>query len=373
MSNFPGPPIGYVDILDGHTLEKTEKEASGPRTYSPLRPSAAGQCSRELAYGFMEYRGKAKYPKELKMPDTERLLKLGHSIEWNIVKQFEEIELFRTKYRQQVVSFFKITPEEWCEGSIDFVFWSEKWKCVGDIKSKKDKFSSWTASQWDETTEMLRGMATVKTITDKAFWIEDLSAFLSELRDPFLAANFYQLNMYAQSDFLVERGIDHAVVIQYNKNDSRLREIRFRPSRAVYEQTKSKFLAVQNAVDEHSDPERVPKDYGLGSFKCAYCDFKKECWGEEDALKALYATWPKKEWPKDTGYMGADGQQLEQLFAEYVAAEKSALVQEAIEEEITKILESRKINKVKTADGKTYELKFLKSPKPHFAIRRCKP
>jgi hypothetical protein len=367
---IPGPECGYVDLLDDHTLTKTEKEASEQRAYTPLRPSAAGKCSRELAYEFMEYRGKAHYPKEPMMPDTVRLLNLGHSVEWNLLKQFEEVELFKTRYRQQVVSFFKITEEEWCEGSIDLCFWSDKWKCVGDIKSKKDKFSSWAATNWDETTEKLKTMSSVQTITDKAFWVEDLAAFLIELNDPFFAANFYQLNMYASSQFLQERGIDHAVIIQYNKNDSRIREVRFKPSAEVYEQVKEKFFAVRDAIDKDGNPELAPKDYVLGSIKCAFCNFKKTCWGDDDALKAYFATWPKKVWPtKSTELSREDYSHVELLIEKFKDAEKASGLTDALERDIVKFLNDNKIEKIKFDDGSIYQLKALKSG---LVIRRTK-
>jgi len=364
-----GPPIGYVDALDAHTLDKSEAENKGARTYTPLRPSAAGKCSRELAYEFMEYRGKASYPKEAMLPDTVRLLNLGHSVEYNLLRQFEEVELFKTKYRQQVVSFFKITPEEWCEGSIDLCFWSEKWKCVGDVKSKKDKFSSWSKTGWDETTEKLRNMPTVTSISEKAFWIEDLPAFLKELNDPFLAANFYQLNMYANSQFLIERGIDHAVVIQYNKNDSRLRELRFKPSVEVYNEVKEKFQLVQKVVDINQNVEDAPKDFVLGSIKCAFCSFNKNCWPSNDALKSFFNQWPKRDWPVKTKDM-QDYEELEEAYDRYkqaVAASKSV---DAIEDEIVKILERDQIEKVKFDDDAIYQLKALKGD--GLVLRRAK-
>jgi hypothetical protein len=90
--------------------------------------------------------------------------------------------------------------------------------------------------------------------------------------------------MYANSDFLLKRGIDHGAIIQYHKADSKLREVRFKPSRALYEKTIKKFETVLQAVDEGT-PEIATRDFEEGSFKCRYCPFQKECWGRKSSGK----------------------------------------------------------------------------------------
>lgn len=367
-----GPSIGYVDMLDIVTLEKAEQEQREGRKYTPLRPSSAGKCSRELAHEFMEYRGKATYEKEVLLPDQVRLFSLGHSVEWNILKQFEDAKIFGVKYRQQVVSFFELTPSEWIEGSVDAVFVSEKFKAVIDIKSKKDKFSGWYSTKWDEDTEKYKSLKSVTTISDKAFWVEDLVAFISEVSDPFLAMNFYQLNMYAHSGFLKERGIDHGAIIQYNKNDSRLREIRFSPSLELYNRVLNKFKSVREAVDTLGDPTKVAKEFTLGSIKCAFCAFKSVCWPDKDALQAYFDTWPKKKWPTKTSALGEVGEELEELYRDFAFGNKVADELIQTEQAMTRILDEEQVNKIKFSDGAVYELKYYKSPKPHLKLKRSK-
>jgi hypothetical protein len=371
MSTLLGPPIGYVDLLDAHIADKLEKEAQQGRSSNPLRPSSAGKCTRELAYEFAEYRGLAKYEKESMSPATHRLLNLGHSIEWNILKMFEDLEVFDVKYRQQVVSFFKLTEEQWIEGSIDAVFWSPKWKAVIDIKSKGNKYSSWSSSQWDEHSEKYGSLKSVERITEQMFWIPDLEAFLEEVNDPFLAANFYQLNLYANTEFLKERGIDHAAVIQYNKNDSRIRELRFAPSAKVYDRVREKFHSVATMVDQPGGtPEMLRRDYALGSIKCAFCSFKRECWPEADALKEYFKTWPKKNWPDDTNRLGEVGEELERLFERYTQAENSEKEKKRIESLITLIMNEEQLQKIRLNDKRVYEMKALKTD--GLVIRRSK-
>lgn len=362
-----GPATGYVDILDHLTTEKQKKDKAEGKEFqkSPIRPSSAGACTRELYYSFQQYAGQAKYETELMDPATVRLLDLGHSIEYHLIKQFGLMAgLFDIRFKQQVLSFGHLEATDpklaqWLEGSLDLVFWSTHHKCVADVKSKKDKFSAFYKTNWDETSEKLRRMRTVSVITDKAFWVEDLEAFLNELNDPFFAANFLQLNLYANSDFLVERGVDHGFIVQYNKNDSRLREIRFKPSRALYEKTKARLQNVVKAVDT-KNPDLAPREFALGSFKCGFCKYKNECWDGADAKKEFFNTLPKKSWPKDTDRLGEVGTGLEKLFVMFNAQSQAEKEREVTEAAIAKVMLEKNIHKLRLANGEIYELKRLK-------------
>jgi len=280
-----GPKAGYIEILNHFTQEQLVEELEDPKKWMPLRPSAAGKCTRELAHELMEYRGLAKYEKKPKDNESHRLLNLGHSIEWHAIKQFKDafkragIDI---KYQQQSLSFFKLPDAEIIEGRIDGTFMSKTHGALIDIKSKKDKFSAWVKTDWLYTDEKLRENKYVTEFGEHSFYIDDLAGFLKGLKDPFWASNFYQLNLYFFDEhrFLRERGIDHAALIYYNKNDSRMREIRFRPSEEVFKEIKDKFLSVHEAVDVHKDPTKVQKDYMLGSIKCAFCPFSKQGWSE---------------------------------------------------------------------------------------------
>jgi hypothetical protein len=291
MTPILGPNVGYVDLVNHETIELLKREQSGTSKFYPLRPSSAGKCTRELYYELQEYHGLAKYPKPLKSADTHRLLNLGHSVEWHVIKQFELAkDYFTMRYKQQVLSFAELKANNpkyahRLEGSLDMVLWSEKHKCVMDVKSKKDGYDFRAKKfRWDSMNDKLRSMASVQPISDVAFWVDDLPAFLNELDDPFFEANFLQLNLYALSSFLVERGVDHAAITQYNKNDSRLREIRFRPSKKLHDMVIQKFQTVVNAVDS-GDDTLATRDYEEGNFKCRYCDFSKTCWAKEKKTK----------------------------------------------------------------------------------------
>lgn len=375
-----GPPAGYVDYLN----ESQEAPATGEaRKYFPLRPSSAGKCERELAHELAEYRGLATYPKEVMKAETKRIFDMGHSVEYSVLKQFDKVEGFQSRYGQQTLDMFDLNSGEIIEGSLDKCFFvtrqieGKEYRGVIDIKSKKDKFSSWSSTNWSETDEKLSRMASVERITDTLFYVDDLAAFLKELGNDgyskaYFAPNFIQLNMYANNDFLLRRKIDHASIIQYNKNDSRMREVRFRPSAEVYQQTKEKFLRVEHYVDVDKDPTLAKKEFVLGSIKCAFCQFNKECWPEADALKEYFATWPKRKWPERTSDLGDVGDTLEDLYEQYYTTESAVSDLARIESELISVLEANKIQKVKFADDAVFELKFLKSPRPHLEFRRTK-
>jgi hypothetical protein len=371
-----GPPVGYVDLLAHETTAKLQRDRDSGKDYqkSPIRPSSSGECTRALYYDLLQYSGRAKFDTPLNEPELVRLFALGHSIESHLIRQLELLSgTFEIRYKQQVLSFKYLDAAtdkklaQWLEGSLDLVFWSEKWKCVADVKSKKDRWSAGFKSNWDETSSKLREMQTVHAISDDAFWVEDLEAFLKELNDPFFAANFLQLNLYANSDFLKERGVDHGAILQYCKNDSRLREIRFKPSRALFDQVVAKFQTVIDAVDS-GDEKKARRDFMLGSMKCAFCKFSTECWGQ-DAKKAWYNTMPPRKWPADTDRMGESGDRLEALFESYKAAAATVAAQKFIEQDILKELEAANESKVRLADGSVYEIKQLKDGP---VIRRSK-
>ncbi len=371
-----GPSTGYTDILNHMTTEKLKADRASGKDSSktPIRPSASGKCTRELYYELMQYSKKASYETEIISPETNRIFGLGHSVEYHLLREFQVCsDVIDVRYKQQMLSFAYLTANDprlaqWLEGSLDMVFWSEKHKCVADVKSKKDKYSAFHKSAWDEMDEKLLRMSTLKRISGTAYWAEDLEAFLAELNDPFFEANFRQLNLYANSTFLVERGVDHASIIQYNKNDSRIREVRFKPSRALYERTVERFQNVITAVDTNK-PELAPREYELGSFKCGFCRFKNECWEGADAKKEFFNNLPKKSWPKDTSYMGEVGKGLEKLFDMFSSQAQAEKEREVTEAAICKLMIEKQVTKIRLPDGNVFELKKLKDG---MVIRRSK-
>lgn len=375
-SKILGPEVSYCDLLDHEIIEKIKKDDWTAKF--PLRPSAAGYCSRRLAFDLAQYKGIAKYEKELMEPNVWRLLNLGHSVEYSALKNLELLPGFSLRYKQQMVSIFRLDSliegqqGPLIEGAMDVVLWNDQYKALLDVKSAKDGFSAAFKTRWDETLSKFDQMKSLVKIggSTNGWYADDVEAFIDELNGDFLVDNIYQLNLYACSDFLRERGIDHSVIYKYCKNDSRHYEIRFRPSMALFEKTRQKFSLIQKTIHETSDPMQVPRDSFLGSFRCAFCPYKKQCWGADDALKAWFANFPRKTWPENIGDISDD--MLRPLFEQYEASGAEAKKQSDVESQICEILVNQEITKIRLDNGNIYEVKLYKTPKSHFELRRSK-
>lgn len=374
-----GPTVGYTDILDFEIEEQVKREAVERGARNPLRPSSAGYCLKRLAYDLAEFRGLAKWPgRALSSPQEYRLFELGHSVEFAALKTFRLCKVIQQRYKQQTLTFEYIErgdpalPKELLEGSCDFCFIHPEWKAIGDVKSKKDKFSQAFKTAWDEEIDWLSHFGSVERFTETAFWVEDLAAFIADLGDDFLTENLIQLNLYAHSDFVLMHGIDHAFLYRYNKNDSRHMEIRFRPSREVYDATIARFNAISIAVDR-GRWEEVEKDFVLGSVRCAFCPHRSHCWPEHDALKEHFKALPKKNWPLDLHKAGPKAQEfLPPLFEEYEQALAVGEKKEQLEAKLLTFLTQAEIHRIRLDNGHIYDVKYKKTPRPHFELKRGK-
>lgn len=363
------PDMGYVDLLDA-ALTAKEENKDHTKSYFPLRPSSAGKCERALFYALEEHRGKKICDKTPMEPNVIRLLSLGHSIEYSMIQSFYEMAKqfdFRIKYKQHVVSTMKLNDGKIIEGSIDFCLESDEYKCVCDAKSKKDAFSKAFKTRFDDELDKYSKYKSLRQLSATCFYAEDLAAFIDELGNDFKIDNLLQLNLYSCSRFFVERGYDHASLLYYNKNDSRMMEIRFKPDPLMVEVVKEKFQKAYDAK-KASDTE---KTYRLGSIRCAFCPYNKVCWSSKDPLKEWFATLPKKSFPKDIGKIKGKSE-LKKLFKKYEDLEEISSEKGRIEEELCDILSEKKINKIKLDNGNVYVVKLLKSPREHMELRRSK-
>lgn len=368
LSTLLGPSTGYVDILDAHLVSKSTDDSVKPRKYNPLRPSAAGKCAHELATEYAQFKGLTPGSQEVLNPELQRIFALGHSIEWLLIKSLQEVPGFNIKYKQQVVRFGKLSDGTLLEGSLDLTIFFNGEGGICDVKSKKDRHSSFGATGWNEADEGYEKMESVERVTDKLFWINDLPAFLAELRDPWLPSNFIQLNMYANTEFIRDSGITHCSLFYFNKNDCRLREMRFRPSEEIYEQTKAKFNKVHDVVSS-SDNKSISK--ALLNLKCKLSTNCQHCWPDE-ATRAYFDTLPFKKWPKDTSYLGKAGQELEDLFKGFEEVLANEAAGTRIEQAIVRRMLDLDETKIRLPNKDVWEAKALKSPRPHHELRRSK-
>lgn len=379
--NIPGPKVGYVDLQDAaitQELERKKKEYKdkGTTQYYPLRPSAAGKCARELAYDLMEYMGHAFYDRPVIEPNVYRLFKHGGALEWAYLKNFELVTVINQRYRNHKLHVFELekldeeTRSQILEGECDFCFINEKWKCIGDVKTTKDKFSVAYKTKWEETLEKYENNPYTIALSDKAWFITDLEKFMDTHNDVYLRDNLLQLNTYACSEFMKKTGIDHAIIVKYNKNDSRHYELRFQPNQKLAGYVKKKFEDVKKKVKVKA-PEEVKQEFPLGSMRCAFCPHRTRCWPYTDATKEWFRTLPRKKWPINISEVD-HSEELEKLFESYEADLKAVFSSKTLEERILSEMVKAQVNKIRLKNGNIYEIKQLKSPKPHLELRRSK-
>lgn len=383
---FPGPEVGYTDLIDA-VLDSRESTFNA----FPLRPSASNKCNKALIYDTRQYHkkelGLTGYPRRAMAPEVKRLLSLGHSVEWHSIKNFELIsnatDDYKIKYKQQSIPLFKlpaIGPIKYprvVEGSLDLAVMSRQGGGgFGDVKSAKDKWSQSFKTKWDETIADLHDMDSTESISESAVWVEHLPSFLNELKDMFFVDNFIQLNIYCTSQFAKDHSINHGFIYRYNKNDSRHLEVRFKPHDGLAADFENKVKHVYETALTISDEElrEMPCTWSPGSIKYAFCDCHTYSGKDPaEALQAWFKTFPKKKWPTDEKKLD---NKTRELFKKFEEGLKQVEQHAKVEAELCDQLSKNKIQKVKLDNGRVYELKSFKTGGkgggPRTALRRSK-
>jgi hypothetical protein len=363
--------FSIVDILDEALLADNKSfQTDKASSYSPLRPSSAGKCGRELEYKWHEHKGLREPTLEEQAPNTIRLLSLGHHIERSLISNLYKMKEnfnIQVKYKDQIVTVFTLEDGTIIQGEIDFALEGSGFKILGDAKSAKDGFDKVFKTKWDDTTAKWSTMKSLQKVSDTCWYAEDAAELVKELKDDFKVNNILQCNLYLGSPFFQERGYEHGALYYYVKNDSRLFELRFKYSEKLKDIVKKKYQKVYDSKEIGS----VPKDFKLGSIRCAFCAFASDCWSDDDPLKAWFKTFPKKSWPKDIPRL-KNSKELKKLFTEYLELENSEKERKEIEQAIVDMLIEQKVRKVRLETGEIFDLKLLKSPREHFELRRGK-
>ena len=368
--SIPGPQMAYTDLVD-HCINQSSDNFHA----FPLRPSSAGRCERALAFELAEYLGLGTFEKEKREPNVKRLLGLGSSVEYAIIRDFKKLEDFSDdmliRYKQQSIELFTLEGGPMprvVEGSCDLAIMNKDNTSGGilDAKSAKDKFSRAFRTYWDGMMDRFDGMESIQRLPNSklGWYAPNLREFLLELNDPFFEDNFLQTNLYASSKWAKRHGIDHGSIIRYNKNDSRWVELRFAPCDDLYESVRQKFQRVYTKVMEMKDIEEIKSDrcsYGLGHIKNAFCACHRYAGQDtgEARLQAYFDTFSKRKSPAKV-----TDEATVKLFNEYEVAVERVDVANSLEKEITKALEGRKANKFELPNGNIYEVKVLKSGGP---------
>lgn len=355
-----GPKVSYASLMDDVVMARAE-EAQKTNRFFPLRPSAAGKCGRRLAHELAAYYGMEEPKHETRTPAVNRLLDFGHYIEEQAVSELADIPGFKLIFKQQVLNLFRLPISgKMVEGSTDAVMMSDDYKCVLDVKSVGDRFHGHAFSKWDGMLADYSKMKTVEVMAPNAFYVEDLAAFLEELgSEDSLYDNCLQVNSYACTEFLKERGIDHGVILRYLKNSSKLMEIRFKPSQVLFEKLKAKFIMIEEAVLKHKDPTLVPKDFAPGHIKCTYCPYKEQCW--PTARRGdFYKKRPGKQWSVPVRDL-EEGAELDALISRRLELDTLEKEVKKLDHKIILLADGHGVDKIKAEDGSVWEVKILKS------------
>lgn len=378
---IPGPPP-LADLLDlgiEEEIAKEEKERlKGKGLRFPLSPSKFGGCARELAMSLAEYVGLGIYPMEPMEPRGKRRFTRGYDIEYSMMKQLKKYVPIAQGFGQQYLEMARTPDDKYViGGSMDTLFMSEEHMIV-DIKSKATYFSSAMSDSFEECFDAIANMPGVRVFGTRALYIEDIDAFYNRYnKDDFISRYFLQLNAYGACDWSRDFrsnmfpgvvGIRAVALLFENKNNHVMAEIRWKPTRTLYDYAIKRMQDIyQWVVIDKKDPVKYKPDYTLGSLACRLCSRKAACWG--DARHPYNG--PKKQWPVDANRT-KNADQLEAVYMKYKNLLTAKYDHDNIEEELVKEMLESGETKIRFVDGKTYELKYLKTPKPHYELRPSK-
>lgn len=375
------PPL--TNLFDeGINAEIDEKEKSRQVTgvdRFPLSPSQLGGCSRKMAIELAEFSNLGIYPKIKYDARSTRRFTRGYDIEYSLLRQLNKYVPIQQGYKQQHIEMARTSDNKHViGGSMDVVLIDGDEAMIVDIKSKGTYYSNVHTDKFEEEFQEIASYPGVHEFGDKAYYIEDIEAFYEAYpKDNFISRYFIQLNAYGYSPWARTfkhnsnpniNGISHVSLLFENKNNHILAELRFRPSPKLYEETIKRALHIYDyVVIEKKDPALYPAEFTLGSVNCRLCDRREVCWA--DARHPYNG--PKKKWPKDVERL-ENADELEKAYEKYKKALTATKEFEKIEAELITKLSNTKETKVRFSDGHVYDLKYLKTPKPHLVIRRGK-
>jgi hypothetical protein len=378
---IPGPPA-LADLLDLGIEEEIKKEdkerLKGNTRRFPLSPSQFGACGRSLAMGLAEFVGMGIFPLELLDPRAKRRFSRGYDIEYSMMKQLRKYIPIDQGFGQQYLEMDETQDGKYViGGSLDTLFITEE-ALIVDIKSKADYWSASHTGAFEELFSKIRDMQGVTEFGERSFFIHDIEKFYDIFpKDDFISRYFLQLNSYGacawarnfrSNLFPGHVGIKAVSLLFENKNNHIMAEVRWVPSVKLYDFAIAKMKDIYQWVAIDKKPaDKYPADFTLGSVNCRLCPRKAACCGD---TRHPY-NGPKKKWPTDTDKV-AGGPKIEQIYLSYKNALTGKTEHDTLELELIKVLVESGETKFRFPDGKVYEIKYLKTPSPHYELRPSK-
>jgi hypothetical protein len=376
---IPGPPA-LADLLDCAIQDEIEKEdkerLKGKNRRFPLSPSKFGGCARSLAMDLAEFCNKGIFPLELMDPRAKRRFSRGYDIEYSLIKQLKRYVPIDQGFGQQYLTMDLTQDGKYViGGSLDTLFITEE-ALIVDIKSKADYWSSAHSGAFEELFDDIRNMPGVVEFGERSFFIEDIDAFYELFpKDDFISRYFLQLNAYGACDWAMDFrsnlfpgsvGVKAVALLFENKNNHIMAEVRWKPSRKLYDYAIKRMKDIYQWVIIDGKPaDKYEADFTLGSINCRLCPRKAACWGD---TRHPY-NGPKKKWATDSNALEP---KLDVAYEKFKKALTGKTEHDTLEQELIKEIYNSGETKVRFPDGKTYEIKELKTPKPHFVLRPSK-
>lgn len=380
-TKIPGPP-SLVDLFEvgaQEEIDKNEKErVKGKIKRFPLSPSGFGSCGRKLAIELAEFEGIGIYPIITDDPRSRRRFSRGHDIEYSLLKQMKQYIPIQQTMKQQYLPMEKTKDGKYMLGGSIDVLLDDKESLIVDIKSKSTYWSNVSSDKFQEEMDEIADSPHCVMFGSNSIYIMDIYEFYKEYStDNFISRYFLQLNAYGCSPFAKEyisssnpgeKGVKAVSLLFENKNNHIMAEIRWKPDERLYRFALDKMHEIyQHVVIDKKDPTTFEADFTLGSLNCKMCPRREICWSD---AKHPY-NGPRTKWAKDSSAIPS-GDRLEKLYLEYQKALKQETQFDIMENELIKTMLNLEETKVRFSDGRVFEIKRLKTPKPRMVLRQSK-
>lgn len=379
---IPGPPP-LVDLFDAgiqEEIDKAEVERNKGKNFRfPLSPSGFGSCGRKLAIELAEFKGLGIYPT---IPDdtrSKRRFARGHDIEYSLLRQMKQyIPIGQVMKQQYLPMTITSDGKHQIGGSIDVLI-DDKEAMIIDIKSKGTYWSNIASDKFQEEMDEIADSPHCVMFGSNSIFIMDIYKFYQEYStDNFISRYFLQLNAYGCSPFAKEyisntnpgeKGIKAVALLFENKNNHMMAEIRWVPDERLMKFAVDKIQKIYNyVVINKQDPTKFEADFTLGTLNCKMCPRREICWGD---VRHPY-NGPRTKWAVDTHAIKNGGDEIEKKYADYKKALQTESGFDKLEADLIKAMLNAEATKVRFSDDKVFELRRLKTPKPHMVLRQSK-
>lgn len=350
---------GLQKEIDLETEQWNTRQWEGtPVDRFPLSSSQIGKCSLALGRNLSHYLGIADYPRNNTsfVPRTKRIYARGHAIEALLIEDMEKYTGAKIIDQQKIVTLFTLPDGREIKGSIDGIAeFEDGTRVLLDYKSKGARHSAGFNDSIDQFFAEMRETGYVEAVADNAFAITDVDGFFNIISfNDFFVDYLLQLNSYGSVE-----NCDFVSLYYENKNTCANYEVRWKPSRTLFDFTKDKFTYIYNTVKE-SGAEAIPKEFALGSARCRFCEHNARCWGEytpkTDAQRGIFI-----------------GDLLPELDQALREGRHNVLAASRAEEDILNYMAKEELTHIETSEGLKYERKFY-NPKtgPYYKLRLVK-